>query len=454
MTVPSELLPTGVAGLDMILGGGLSRDALVFIVAPPGAGKTILASQILFSAVRAGASGLLLSAFSEDHSKLLSHLRAFSFFDDGLVGTRIQLMTLAALVSADGQFDSRALIATVQQTSTRIIVIDGFQGAPDLFAEPIAVRRLVVGLARLAQVLRVTVLITMEGDGRSPQYAPQLTMADVVIDLDYRVDGWRHVRRLDVVKQRGHPALDGLHAYTITAAGVITYPRLEARRPAGQGALAAGVMPFGLPSLDALLEGGLPAGAISLLTAAPGAGKTTLALRWALAEARPEAGTVYVSFHSDARQLQIKARVLGLDLTGAIARGACTLIHLPPVAIDPDQVAAALLDALRPTTQRVVIDDLGGLLWELGPRARDYLAALGTHLAHAGATTLMVLETEPSQLFRLDQTYTMIAPIAETVLVLEAPQGDEQPRHTVRLLTMRFGRYSARPRGVELEPLG
>jgi len=75
MTVRPDRLATGIAGLDSILRGGLSWDGLAFIVGPPGAGKTILATQILFSAVRAGLPRLILTAFSEDHSKLLGHLR-------------------------------------------------------------------------------------------------------------------------------------------------------------------------------------------------------------------------------------------------------------------------------------------------------------------------------------------------------------------------------------------
>jgi circadian clock protein KaiC len=450
MSEQPEIISTGIAGLDTILGGGLSRNALAFVVGPPGAGKTILATQIVFAAVRAGSPALILTAFSEDHSKLLGHLRSLSFFDDSAVGTHIQLLTLGSLIGVDGQLDNAMVIQTVRQTGARMIMLDGFQSIPDLFAEPVTVRRLLDSLAKLAQVLRVSVLVTMEGDGRDVRHGPALTMADVVIDLNYQVAGWRHTRQLDVLKQRGRPALPGLHSYTITSDGIVVYPRLESQLPQQPVRRANDVLAFGIAELDSLLSGGIPASTAAVLLAAPGAGKTTLALHWALAEARPEQSSLFLTFQGDQAQLEAKAVSLGLDLAAAVASSTCRVIHVPPVAIDPDAVAALLLEAMGPTTRRVIIDDLGGLIWELGTRARDYLAALSLHLAHHGVTTLLLLEAGQIPPFRLDTIYALIAPIAETVIALEEQVIEDQVQHMARLVTSRFGAYTPRQRTTML----
>ena len=42
-------LPTGVPGLDQILGGGLPEFSFNLIAGAPGAGKTTLAQQIMFA---------------------------------------------------------------------------------------------------------------------------------------------------------------------------------------------------------------------------------------------------------------------------------------------------------------------------------------------------------------------------------------------------------------------
>ena len=92
--------PTGVPNLDRVLGGGLPRGALVLVVGAPGSGKTTLALQMAFAAARAGRRVLILTALSEPTSKLIGHLRTFTFFDEDLLGDAIQVLSLGATAMA------------------------------------------------------------------------------------------------------------------------------------------------------------------------------------------------------------------------------------------------------------------------------------------------------------------------------------------------------------------
>ena len=76
-----KLLPTGVAGLDLVLGGGLEQGAVVVLAGGPGTGKTILAQQICFARATAAHKCVYYTTVSEPHTKLVRHLEPFAFFD-------------------------------------------------------------------------------------------------------------------------------------------------------------------------------------------------------------------------------------------------------------------------------------------------------------------------------------------------------------------------------------
>src|SRR4029079_17748233 len=62
---PVPCLSTGSAAFDEILGGGLPVRSTNVIAGEPGAGKAILALQILFHQARQGKKGLYLTTLSE-----------------------------------------------------------------------------------------------------------------------------------------------------------------------------------------------------------------------------------------------------------------------------------------------------------------------------------------------------------------------------------------------------
>ena len=49
-----ERLPSGIPGLDVVLGGGFFRSGVYIVHGLPGSGKTILANQLCYRHVAAG----------------------------------------------------------------------------------------------------------------------------------------------------------------------------------------------------------------------------------------------------------------------------------------------------------------------------------------------------------------------------------------------------------------
>jgi circadian clock protein KaiC len=86
-------MPTGVPGLDTILGGGLVENGLYLIEGMAGTGKTILSSQICFHQVREGKKVLFVTLIAESHAKLLQHLQGMAYFDVDAVSNSFILLS-------------------------------------------------------------------------------------------------------------------------------------------------------------------------------------------------------------------------------------------------------------------------------------------------------------------------------------------------------------------------
>src|SRR5215213_1851280 len=75
-------LPTGVRGLDDIMGGGLPEFSFNIIAGTPGCGKTTLAHQIVFANATVKNPALYFTVLGESAIKMLRYQQQYSFFDE------------------------------------------------------------------------------------------------------------------------------------------------------------------------------------------------------------------------------------------------------------------------------------------------------------------------------------------------------------------------------------
>src|ERR1035438_7319673 len=74
-------LPSGVPGLDEILGGGLPEFSFNIIAGAPGSGKTTLAHQIVFANATSERPALYFTVLGEPAMKMLRYQQQYSFLD-------------------------------------------------------------------------------------------------------------------------------------------------------------------------------------------------------------------------------------------------------------------------------------------------------------------------------------------------------------------------------------
>src|SRR5512135_1660779 len=90
-----ERLPTGVPGLDEVLGGGLPEYSFSLIAGAPGTGKTTLAHQIIFANASAERPALYFTVLGEPPLKMLRYMQQMSFFDPAKVGDVVHFVNLS-----------------------------------------------------------------------------------------------------------------------------------------------------------------------------------------------------------------------------------------------------------------------------------------------------------------------------------------------------------------------
>jgi len=83
MKKPVARTPSGVSGLDEILGGGFPQGRVILILGEPGAGKTILCSQYIINGIeRFGENGLFVS-MEEGKGHYIREMSAFGWDFEG-----------------------------------------------------------------------------------------------------------------------------------------------------------------------------------------------------------------------------------------------------------------------------------------------------------------------------------------------------------------------------------
>jgi circadian clock protein KaiC len=213
---------TGLAELDLLLGGGLEEGTSTLIVGPPGAGKSSLAGQLVAAACTRGERAALF-LFEESASTLLHRsdgigLPLRAAMDSGVL--TVQQVDPAEL--SPGQFS--AAVEAAVRGGAKVLVIDSLNGylnaVPD---ERFLTAYLHELLTFLGQHQVVTLLVAVQQGmlgGPMSSAMDASYVADNVLMLRYFEDEG-HVRQaISVFKKRGSAHERSIREFAIDAAGV------------------------------------------------------------------------------------------------------------------------------------------------------------------------------------------------------------------------------------------
>ena len=100
--VTSKKLPTGVPGLDDILGGGLPEFSFNIIAGAPGCGKTTLAHQFIFANATPERPALYFTVLGEPSLKMLRYQQQYTFFDASKLNRSVRFINLSQVLLDHG----------------------------------------------------------------------------------------------------------------------------------------------------------------------------------------------------------------------------------------------------------------------------------------------------------------------------------------------------------------
>jgi circadian clock protein KaiC len=393
-------LSTGVSGLDSILMGGLTPERVYLVEGNPGSGKTTLAIQFLLEGVRSNETGLYITLSETTHelrAVAASHgwsLDGISLFElvneDGLDLDAVQSVLYPSELELGET--TRNVMRQVDQVRPSRVVFDSLSEMRLLAQNPLRYRRQILALKQFFSVRNCTVLLLDDKTSESGDLQLH-SLAHGVISLDQTAQEFgRERRRLRINKMRGIKFDGGFHDFNIETGGIRVFPRLVA---AGTGkGFAPALQTTGLTELDVMLGGGLAAGTSTLLTGPSGVGKTTCAIRCALAALDRGDRVKYYLFDEGTATLLNRSANLGMDLRPFIDSGQMTLHHIDPAELSPGEFAWDVKQAVEQHGAAfLVMDSLNAYLQAMpGERflllqMHEMLSYLGQH----GITTLLLL---------------------------------------------------------------
>lgn len=393
-------LLTGVPGLDEVLGGGLPEYSFNIIAGSPGAGKTTLAHQLMFSLATPDRPAVYFTVLGEPPLKMMRYQQQFDFFDADKVNGTIRFINLGdEMASGDLQRVLARISDAVREYDPALVFVDSFRSVIVASGDGgnglNALQQFIQQLGVLMATWQATTFLIGEYFADSDPN-PVFTVADGVIWMRQCVERNSVVRKMEITKMRGQGTTPGLHTFRITGAGVQIFsaPSMPKRDDVTSPPFpSGGRLSMGVAGLDEMMGGGLPRG-YSLLVAGPsGSGKSILAGAFVAEGGRRGETGVIAAFE------QRPHKTRGREVSELIHSGRVGVIDTRALNVSVDEISMLLIAEIqRLQATRVVIDSLSGFELAMPPTFRtdfrESLARMVSALATTGATVLMTSELE------------------------------------------------------------
>ena len=233
---PPQKVPSGLPGLDTLLGGGFPPGKVVLVLGEPGTGKSILCSQFLMWGLTKERSNSIFIGMNETKDRHLAEMKGLGidfqpFEKDGGFGyvdatdiRRIPDQARVGRIPVGGrELGLVNLVDTIQEAFEKFapkrIVIDSISDLVFRFPEVEQRRTVILDLVEALQSTGATCVMTSEVTSTGPERTlqPEEYLAEGVIQLKTLQKG---VRSIQVLKMRGSKIDTKPRPYVIGESGI------------------------------------------------------------------------------------------------------------------------------------------------------------------------------------------------------------------------------------------
>lgn len=232
----SSRIPTGIAGLDTILGGGLTSQRVYLLEGNPGAGKTTFAIQFLLEGVRSNQRGLYITlsetsselrAVAASHGWSLDQIELFELVNEAGFDPEAEQSILYPSEVELGE-TTRSVMQRVDEIAPALVVFDSLSELRLLAQNPLRYRLQILALKHFFSSRHCTVLL-LDDRTSEPGDLQLYSISHGVISLEQTAREFgAERRRLRVTKMRGIKFVGGFHDFNLDTGGIQVFPRLMA----------------------------------------------------------------------------------------------------------------------------------------------------------------------------------------------------------------------------------
>jgi KaiC/GvpD/RAD55 family RecA-like ATPase len=235
-------VPTGIVGLDRMLGGGFPVNSAIIIAGGPGSGKTILTLQFLMRGIMDGEDSIFLS-LGEPKDRVQRNVEAFGWDLEQItfinpVKQTVKRETGPRLDSVLGETAHKAeqvtetdviinlpsvtrLISSALKSNTQRIAIDSLSTLKMFYGDEVKKRRMLLRLMEFLISSGCTCILTSETTADTPSLENYIS--DGVLKMHTFIENGRKRRAIEIQKMRGTGFDEDMRPLKITNQGIEVY---------------------------------------------------------------------------------------------------------------------------------------------------------------------------------------------------------------------------------------